>query len=209
MHLDHARTVLGLSVDWPLALDSIAPLSRIQRRSVGCAEPKCKCVDTSVDWASYPGLLSFWSRGVYLGSAMIVGISSREVRPVAIHRAAVDFDTPHTSAAARTEPPGTAIGFGTLRGRPSRVPCVRARAKPAWTRSRIRSRSNSASAARTCSCSVPAGVVASRSGAWTAHSTVPSWPVPHAFGTNAGTMYRQIGRFVSQWPQDDLASSLH
>jgi hypothetical protein len=58
---------------------------------------------------------------------MIVGISSSEVRPAAIHRAAVDFDTPHTSAAARTEPPGTAIGCGTLRGRPSRVPCVRAR----------------------------------------------------------------------------------
>ena len=58
---------------------------------------------------------------------MTVGISSSEIRPVAIHRAAVDFDTPHTSAAARTEPPGAAIGFGTLPGRPSCVPCVRAR----------------------------------------------------------------------------------
>lgn len=27
--------------------------------------------------------------------------------PVAIHRAAVDFETPHTRAASRTEPPGT------------------------------------------------------------------------------------------------------
>ena len=33
----------------------------------------------------------------FLGSAMIVGVSSSEVRPVAIHCAAADFDRPHTS----------------------------------------------------------------------------------------------------------------
>jgi hypothetical protein len=49
-------------------------------------------------------------------------MSSR--RPDAIHRAAVVFETPYTSAAARTEPPGTAIVAGLLRGRPSRFPCA-------------------------------------------------------------------------------------
>jgi hypothetical protein len=36
--------------------------------------------------------------------------------PPLIHRAAVDFDTPQIRAASRTEPPGTAIVEGSLRG---------------------------------------------------------------------------------------------
>jgi len=37
-------------------------------------------------------------------------------RPVAIQRAAVDFDTPQVRAAVRTLPPGMAIVVGTFRG---------------------------------------------------------------------------------------------
>jgi hypothetical protein len=44
-----------------------------------------------------------------------------------IHRAAVDFDTAQTRAASRTEPLGTTIVEGTLRGLPSRFPCALAR----------------------------------------------------------------------------------
>src|SRR5206468_7283411 len=70
-------------------------------------------------------------------------------------------DTPHSRAASRTDPPGTTSDDGTFRGLPSRLPCARARARPASTRSRMRSRSNSAIAPKMCIWSLPAGVVAS------------------------------------------------
>src|SRR5688572_18238831 len=80
--------------------------------------------------ARVPGLLPDYSSKVALclsGQRMIYSPASRgEVRLFAIRRAAVDFDTPHASAAARTEPPGTTIVLGALRGRPSRVPSARA-----------------------------------------------------------------------------------
>jgi len=90
--------------------------------------------------------------------ALYAADEDRGARPAAIQRAAVDFETPHTHAASRTEPPGTTIVAGTFRGLPSRVPCALARASPASTRSRIRSFSNSARAARMWSCRRPAGV---------------------------------------------------
>jgi hypothetical protein len=49
--------------------------------------------------------------------------------PELIHRAAVDFDTPHAHAASRTDPPGTAIVDAALRGLPRRFPCALARAR--------------------------------------------------------------------------------
>ncbi len=82
-------------------------------------------------------------------------------RPSAIHLAAVVFDTPQITAAARTDPPGTSINAGRVLGLPSRFPCALARCRPASTRSLIRSRSNSARAAKMCNCSLPAGVVQS------------------------------------------------
>jgi hypothetical protein len=47
-----------------------------------------------------------------------------------IHRAAVDFDTPQTRAASRTEPPGMTIMAGAFLGRPRRLPCALARCRP-------------------------------------------------------------------------------
>ena len=43
-----------------------------------------------------------------------VGTSDGAVLPALIHRAAVVFDTPHASAAARADLPGTTIATGTL-----------------------------------------------------------------------------------------------
>jgi hypothetical protein len=56
------------------------------------------------------------------------------IRPSVIHRAAVLFETPHCSAAARTDKPAAATGAACRRGRPSRVPWAFARARPALTR---------------------------------------------------------------------------
>jgi hypothetical protein len=65
-------------------------------------------------------------------------------RPLAIQRAAVDFETPHRRAAARTDPPGTGLDAGARLGRPRRFPDAFARCRTALTRSAIRARSNSA-----------------------------------------------------------------
>ena len=79
-----------------------------------------------------------------------------------MRRAPVAADTPQSRAASRTVSFNSGCGRAAVdRGRPRRFPCIRARCRPARTRSRIRSRSNSAIAPRTCSCSRPAGVVAS------------------------------------------------
>lgn len=61
------------------------------------------------------------------------------------------------------------------RGRPSRLPCALALARPARTRSAMRARSNSAIAPSTCSCSLPAGVVASMPSARLMKATPTAW----------------------------------
>ena len=50
------------------------------------------------------------------------GVCPKGDRPVAIQRAAVDFDTPQVRAAARTVSPGMATVVGAFRGLPNRVP---------------------------------------------------------------------------------------
>ena len=84
-----------------------------------------------------------------------------------VRRAASRIGSPRT--AVRT-PSGT-----TFSGLPSRAPFVRARARPALTRSAIRARSNSAMAARICICSLPAGVVASMPSCRLTNATPNAW----------------------------------
>src|SRR5829696_8530606 len=75
-------------------------------------------------------------RGSPLGAALDYGPAlarSQFGRPwplAVIRRAAVLFDTPHASAAARAVRPGTAIVAGAFRGLPSRLPCALARCRP-------------------------------------------------------------------------------
>ncbi len=79
-------------------------------------------------------------------------------------RCRVDRGTPRRRAASRAGKRATCArrsGSTRRRGRPSRPPCVLARARPALTRSTIRSLSKAAIAARTAIWSLPAAVVAS------------------------------------------------